>query len=232
MPFFDDSGPRIEEQHSPLERSFALVRDQLERMVALNILWAVQSAPLLIAWAFPAPDLVRVLFTLYTALAIPPATAILFAILAHVSSGESVDRHLLLECVQSHLKVGLLKLMPLYSLFFWLIVVMNFAADQGWAVLDVLAQLLILLLLTISLYWGPLIAAHPEWSLWQIGSGAVRLFWDHPGHTLLLGVVCAVALFFGIISIAGFVLIVPVLIMLFQTEFARAVLENRRQPVS
>ena len=36
------------------------------------------GAPLLLAWAFPLPEIVRIGFTLYSALALPPATALAF----------------------------------------------------------------------------------------------------------------------------------------------------------
>jgi hypothetical protein len=221
MPFFDDSGAHVEEERSPLERSFALMRDQLERMIALNLLWAAQGIPVLVAWAFPLPEGVRVLLTLYSALAFPPVTAALFAALYQVSSGLPIDRELLTDCFKQQVKPGLLKLMPLYSLFFWLAAAASFSAAQGWLLVDVLARAFLLLLLLISLYWGPLLVAHPEWSLPRLSLQAVRLFWQYPAHTLLLGGVCLFTLALGVISIAGMVLIVPVLMMLFQIEFYR-----------
>lgn len=223
MPFFDDSGPRIEEEQAPLARSFALLRDQLERMVALNLLWAVQGFPLLIAWAFPMPEFVRVLLTLYSALAIPPTTATVFAVLRQISDSVPLDLRLLVECFRQQAISGFLKLMPLYSLFFWLAVLAALSEGQGWLMLDVLARLFLLLLLLISLYWGPLLVDHPDWSLPQLQLRAVQLVWRSPAQTLLLGVACLVSLLLGVISIAGMVLIIPVLIMLFQIEFYRAV---------
>lgn len=229
MPFFDDSGPRVEEERTPLERSFALVRDQLERIVALNLLWAAQGFPLLVAWAFPMPEIVRVLLTFYSAFALPPATAIMFAVLREVSEGWPVDRALLTACFHRQLRPGLFKLMPLYSLFFWLAGLAVLAETQGWLVVDVLARLLLLLTLMISLYWGPLLAAYPEWSLRRLGLCAAQLFWLQPGQTLILGAVCLLAILLGIISIAGIVLIIPVLVMLFQIEFYRVVETNNPQ---
>ncbi|NWF70589.1 MAG: hypothetical protein HXY40_15990 [Chloroflexi bacterium] len=223
MPFFDDSDPRIEEERTPLERAFAILRDQLERMVALNLLWVAQGLPLLLAWAFPLPDFLRLTFTLYSALAFPPVTATLFAVLWQVSTGAAVDRYLIGDCFRQQLKPGLLKLMPLYSLFFWLAALALFAEDNGWLLLDVLARLLLLLTLLVSLYWGPLLVAQPAWPLSRLAARAVRLFWLHPAHTLLLALVCLAALFLGIVSIAGLALIVPILVMLLQTEFYRAV---------
>lgn len=221
MPFFDDTGPRVEEERTPLERAFALVRDQLERFVALNLLWAVHIAPLLIAWAFELPEAVRVLFTLYSVLALPPATAALFAVMARVSAGEPIDRHVLIECAREQWRNGLLKLLPLMSLFLWLALLRNAAAARGWMAIDVLAQLAIMLLALTSLYWGPLLADDPALPVWRVPVRAARLFWQHPGQTLLLAVFGLIAVALGIISIAGLVLIVPVLLILLQTEFYR-----------
>ncbi|MCC7206063.1 MAG: hypothetical protein IT323_02080 [Anaerolineae bacterium] len=223
MPFFDDSGVCVEEERTALERTFALAREQLERLITLNLLWALQGVPLLIAWAFPTPDAVRVILTFYSVLAIPPATATMYAMLARVCAGEPIDRHQLTDCAKGHALNGLLKLMPLYSLFFWLALLMNAATTGGWLALDVLARLLFLLLATLSLYWGPALAAHPEWSLVELVTRAARLFWRSPGQTLLLGGACLIATLLGVISIAGLVLIVPVLIILLQTEFYRSV---------
>ena len=91
---------------------------------------------------------------------------------------------------------------------------------------DVLAQLSLLLLLVVSLYWGPALAQHPEWPLQRIAAQAIRLFWEQPAQTLWLGGICVVALLLGTISIAGVVLIIPVLVMLLQTEFYRALDPN------
>ena len=226
MPFFDDSGPRIEEERSPLSRAFALLRDQLERMVALNLLWAAQGAPLLLAWAFPLPEIVRIGFTLYSAVALPPATATVFAVLRQVSEGEPLSPALLTAALRGHFKAGLFKLMPLYSLFFWLAGLSAFSAARGWMLPDVLAQLSLLLLLVVSLYWGPALAQHPDWPLQRIASQAVRLFWEQPAQTLWLSGICGVALLLGMISIAGVVLIIPVLVMLLQAEFYRALDPN------
>ncbi|MCB9452811.1 MAG: hypothetical protein H6672_15335 [Anaerolineaceae bacterium] len=227
MPFFDDSGPRIEEADGPLTRSFALLREQLERMIGLNLLWVAQGLPLLLAWAFPLPDILRLVFTLYSALAIPPATAAVFGVLREVTQGEPVGWALIAENVRTHFKSGLLKLMPLYSLFFWLGALAILAEDQGWFIVDVAVRLLLLLVLLVSLYWGPLLVAYPEWSLLRVLRRAGRLCWHNLGHTLLLGVFSLAAALLGMISIAGMVLIVPTLVMLFQTEYY-AVLEPER----
>lgn len=221
MPFFDDSGPRIEEADGPFARTFALLRDQLERMVGLNLLWATQALPLVLAWALPLPDILRVILTLYSAVAIPPANAALFAVVREVTQGEPVGWAMITENVRAQLKPGLLKLMPLYSLFFWLGALAVFAGEQGWLIVDVLVRLLLLLVLFASLYWGPLLVAYPEWSLFQVMRHAAQLAWRNLWHTLLLGAFCLAALLLGIISIGGLVLIVPTLIVLFQTEYYR-----------
>lgn len=221
MPFFDDSGPRVEEERTPLERAFALLRDQLERFVTLNLLWALQALPLLLAWAFELPDVLRAIFTFYSILALPVITAALFAVMARTSAGEPIDRPLVLECLHEQVRNGLLKLLPLYSVFLWGFVFANLAAERGWILADALAQLALMLLALSSLYWGPLLADQPALPVWRVPLAAARLTGQHPGQTLLLAVFGVAALVLGVISIAGLLLIVPVLLILLQTEFYR-----------
>lgn len=221
MPFLDDSGPKPEEERSPLGRTFALLRDQLERMVALNVFLALQGAPLLAAWAFPLPDALRIALSLYSALALPPALLAVYAVMRRTGDGELIGGGLLLACLREMLRPGLLALMPLLSLFFWLGAGAMFFAAQGWLLPDALARLLILLLAVASLYWGPLLAAQPEWPLWRALIGSARLVWRYPATSLAAGGLSLVALALGVISIAGMVLIVPVFVALLQTEHFR-----------
>jgi len=120
MPFLDDSGPRPEEERSPIRRSFALIKDQIERLIVINLLWALQCAPLLVAWAVSMPDWLRVLLTLYSVIALIPATGLLFTLTGQLSQGIPLDREEVLETLRQTWKASLLKLLPLYSMFAWL----------------------------------------------------------------------------------------------------------------
>jgi len=224
MPFFDDSGPRPEEERNPLWRALAVVRDQLERMMLLNLFWSVQTVPLIIAWAFPQiPAGVRLLLTLYTAIALLPATATLFAVLVQVSLGHPLDGELVQQCLREQMRPSFTKLLPLMSLFYWLAWGATIAAANQLLILDVLARLTLLLLAVTALYWGPLLVTAPELSVWGILRQSATQFWRTPAPTLLIALACLFALLLGAVSIAGLFLIVPVLVVLMQVELYRAV---------
>jgi hypothetical protein len=225
MPFFDDSGPRPEQERSPIWRSFALVKDQLERLVLVNLLWALQTIPLWLALAFDQiPAWLRVAMSLYTAIALAPATAALFAVVADLGEGIPLDREILWNHFKTQVKPGFLKLLPLLSLFYWVGLLASYAAGQGWLIVDTSARLVFLLLLVFSLYWGPLLVHEPKLQAWGILFRSAKLFWKRPGPTLLMGLACLLALALGVVSIAGFMLIVPVLIALFQVQLYLSIL--------
>lgn len=227
MPFFDDSGPRPEEEYSPIWRSFALVKDQLERLILVNLLWSCQTVPLLVALALDQiPLWVRIVLGLYTIVILAPATATLFSVIAELSDGVPLDGELLWNHFKVQLKPGFVKLLPLMSLFYWVGSLANYAATQGWLIVDTLAQLVLLFLLVFSLYWGPLLVYEPELSAWSLFYKSIRRFWNNPAQTLLVGLACFLALVLGVISIAGFLLIIPALIALFQINLYRSVKAN------
>ncbi len=219
MPFFDDSGPRPEEEHSPLWRSFALVKDQLERLILLNLIWAAQGLPLLLAFAVEQiATPLRFVLVLYTALALPPATATLFAALADLSAGATLDGEMLWQHLRAQFRPAFLKLLPLFSLFYWLALLAGLSAARGWLLVDVLARLGFLLLLVLAMTWGPLLVYRPELSAWGIFRQSLRHFWRFPAPTLGMGLASLLALLLGLVSVAGWLLIVPVLIALFQVQ--------------
>src|SRR6266851_4940069 len=53
MPFFHDTGADDEALERPIWGVFALVKDNLERVMLANIGWALQLLPALAALAFP-----------------------------------------------------------------------------------------------------------------------------------------------------------------------------------
>jgi hypothetical protein len=160
---------------------------------------------------------------LYSAFALAPATAAVFFTLAQVDRGLPLDLALIAGSLKEGFRPAFLVLLPLFSLFYWLALAAGFAAGQGWPVPDVAARLGILLLGTTALYWGPISAAHPHLLPWDVLARSMRLFWRAPGPTLLTGAVCLATATLGVISIAGFFLIVPVLVALFQTQLHRSV---------
>jgi hypothetical protein len=219
MPFFDDSDARLEGERHPVWRALALAREQLERVILLNLLWAAQTAPLLLAWAWPnLPVSARAALALYTAFAVLPASGMMFAALDALSDGTPLSGELFWESLKAQFAPSFLKLFPLCSLFVWLAWGASFAAAQNWLWLDVPARLAFLLLAVFSLYWGPLMVARPELSAWGILIQSARLVWRKPAPTLLTGLACLFALALGIVSLGGFFLIAPALIALMQVE--------------
>lgn len=223
MPFFDDSGPRPEEERNPVWRAFALLGDQLERLVLLNIVWALQLVPLIVSWAFPQiPAALRLVLTLYTVFALIPATGMLFGVLHETSNGVPLDFDLLRATLKEQFTPSLVKLLPLWSLFGWLAIGASAASARGWLLFDALARLLILLLAVVALYWGPLMIAEPERSAVGILRQSVHLFLRKPAPTLVTGIVCLAAALLGTVSVAGLFLIVPVAVGLMQIQLLRA----------
>ena len=223
MPFFDDTGARPEEERHPVWRALALAREQLERVIWLNLLWAAQTAPLLLAWALPGlPSWARTAMTLYTAVAILPATGMMFAALNALSDGAPLSNELFWESLRAQFAPSFLKLFPLSSGFVWLGWAAVFFAERGWLWPDVLARLAFLLLTVCALYWGALMVARPELSAWGILKESARLAWRRPAPTLLTGLACLFALALGVISLGGFFLIAPALMVLMQVELHRS----------
>lgn len=224
MPFLDDSGPRPEEERGILWRSTALIGEQLERMVLLNIVWALQSVPFLIAWAFPNLSAwFRIVFMLYSAFAFIPATAALFAILDQVSNGFPLDFEMASENFRAQFVPSLLKLLPLYSLFYWLSLLSTIAAQNKIIFVDAFARLLILTLAVFSVHWGGFFIHAPHLSALKIFTASMKLFWLKPGPTLLGALLCLIALVIGFISIGGMFLIVPILVVLIQIQLFHSV---------
>jgi len=227
MPFFEDSGVRVEEQRGPLFGAFATLFDQIERMVALNVAWAMQLVPLLAALAYQGlPAWVRVLLILYSVVALGPATGALFGAIARACDGELLRLDVVRESLCQAVRPSLTTLVPLYSTFVWLTLLAMWAGSRQVLAVNVLAQLAIMLLGVCAVYWGPLVAARPEQSALAVLRESVRLAWRAPLLTLFTGVAALLALVIGAISIGGTFLVVPVLVALLETEQYRGVMRN------
>ena len=91
-------------------------------MLLLNFAWVAQAAPLFLALAFTTwPYALRIALSIYSVLALVPATATLFAALNQVSDGAQLSLNLVKESLIAQFANSYIKLLPLYSLFFWLI---------------------------------------------------------------------------------------------------------------
>ncbi|MDI7275687.1 MAG: hypothetical protein QME94_06895, partial [Anaerolineae bacterium] len=162
MPFFNDIGVRVEEHQGPLWSTFAILADQIERMVALNLAWSLQLVPMLIGLGFhELPWWLRAPLLAYTGLALGPATAALFGMVARAGEGELLTLEVAREVLGALAAPGLTRLVPLYSAFAWLGLAAAISADAGLLALDVLARLAMLLVGLGAIYWGPLLALRP-----------------------------------------------------------------------
>ena len=81
-----------------------------------------------------------------------------------------------------------------------------------------LATLACLLWYLCATYWGPMLAVDPDADVASVVRGSLRLVWRYPAETFVTGLVAAVALVVGMVSIGGLVLIVPVVIALLHTQ--------------
>jgi hypothetical protein len=216
MAFFGDIGAR-DEPRGPIWGPFAIIRDNVERLVVVNIVWFLQLLPGLLALAFPhIPVWLRLAMGVYSASAAIPATGVLYALALAASRGE----HLSLELACQHLRKvampSLRKLTPLYGVFgalIWVVILLGSTVPTVATV----ATLGALLWYLCAGYWGPHLASDPGARVSSLVRSSVRLVWRYPGETLATGTVTAVALVIGFVSIGGLVLIVPVTVALFHT---------------
>jgi hypothetical protein len=217
MPFFADIEAR-DEPRGPIWGPFATIRDNVERLVVLNLGWSVQLLPGILALAFPSlPLWSRVLMALYSATVALPATGALYALTLAAARGEHLDVATALEELRAFAGPSVRTLGPLFGVFGGLIWLAVLAGPVVPAVAT-LATLAALLWYLCATYWGPLLVSHPEASAADLAGRSARLVWRYPAETLATGLVAAVALVVGLVSIGGLVLIVPVAIALLHTR--------------
>lgn len=220
----------LEMQADPkiLRQSIALWRSQWKGMVLLNLFWANQAVPLLLALVFSTwPYGLRIGLSLYSVLALVPATAMLFAALYQVSDGAQLSLSLVKESLIAQFTNAYLKLLPLYSLFFWLILADRWAIDKSLFVEATLIRLVILILGILSLYWGPAMVDVPALSAIGLFIASYKLTWHRQGITLLAGLYSLAALALGLLTILGLLLVAPVIVVLIQLQLFRAVAVRR-----
>jgi hypothetical protein len=224
MPFLDDTGIREEIDRGPFWSAFATFGGQLERMVAVNILWALQLAPAVLAMLLiGAPDVLRWALILYTAAAIPPATIVLYALMRRATESEPIESGLIRELLEQFLIPSYRAFAPLLGFLGFVLWLINTTNEAGLQIVSVPLQVVFLLLLTSANYWGPLLTQHPEWSAPAIIQQSLNFIWHAPGRSLLVSGVVLLALILGAISIGGLVLAIPVIVALLQTQMVLAV---------
>jgi hypothetical protein len=226
MPFFDDTGIDTQAAQGPFWGAFATLRDQLERLIVLNIAWSIQLLPGVAALAFAElPAWARLLMLAYSGLAIAPATGALYALARLAAQGEPLSLELATGALRSLALPSFRVLAPLYSTLGAACAAI--AALDTWRAagtppsllaLDVGLRLALLLGLTCASYWGPLFAQAPEQAPAALLRQSALLVWRYPGRALLIGGAVLLVLAIGAISVGGLFLVVPVLAALLQTH--------------
>ncbi|WP_129669807.1 hypothetical protein [Phytoactinopolyspora endophytica] len=212
MPFLDDIGPR-DERRGPTWAAFATIGGQVERLVAVNVGWSLVAAPGVVALAFAElPGWLRIMLGLASASALPLATAALFALAGVACREQHVDLALAKELTRELAGRSVRVLAPLYGTFGVLVWAGIMAGMAGFSALTTVVTLVALLWSVCAIYWGPLFVAQPHRSARHIARTSVRLVTRHPEQSLWTWVMTAAVLVVGAVSIAGLVLIVPVLV--------------------
>ena len=229
MPFLEDIGADDEVLQRPIWGTFALVKDNLERLIAANLGWSLQLIPAIVAFGFNSwPLMVRVLLVLYSVTALAPATAILFRFMARVCQYEALRLDMVKDDFRELAVPSFISLAPLFGVlgvFFWLTLLLS---TIHILLIDVLIRFIFIVLLVCSMYWGPLFAEDPERAPWSILGQSLLLVWRYPAPTVQTGIVVLLALLLGTISVGGLFLIVPVLVALLGTRRCYELLVRER----
>jgi hypothetical protein len=217
MPFVADIETR-DDSPGPIWGPFAVIRDHIETLVVLNLGWSMQLLPGVLALAFPQlPLWLRLAMELYSATAVIPATGVLYALTLAATRGEPVSKELAILSWRRLALPSFKTLAPLYGVFgvlIWLAIL----AGPSVPLVTTLATLACLLWYLCATYWGPMLAFDPDADVVSVARGSLRLVWRYPAETFVTGLVAAVALIIGMVSIGGLVLIVPVVIALLHTQ--------------
>jgi hypothetical protein len=228
MPFFADIDADDDVLRRPIWGTLSLIKDNLERLIAINICWSIQMLPAIAALGFPSlPTIIRILLIIYSATALAPATGILFTWIARISRNDTVRLDMLKDDFRQLALPSIISLAPLFGclgICYEAILLLGFAHIL---ILDVLMRFILLLLLVCAMYWGPFFAEYPKRSPFFLMQQSLSLAWHYPGPTALTMLIVLGAAALGIFSICGFFLIAPVLIALFQTRRCLELLERK-----
>jgi hypothetical protein len=217
MPFVADIETR-DESRGPIWGPFAVVRDNVELLLVLNLGWSLQLLPGVLALAFPQlPLWLRLTMGIYSATALIPATGVLYALTLAATRGEPLSMELAIQSWRDLALPSFRTLAPLYGVFgvlIWLAIVVG----PAMPVMTTLATLTCLLWYLCATFWGPMLAVHPDAAVASVVRDSLLLVWRYPAETFVTALVAAVALVVGMVSIGGLMLIVPVVIALLHTQ--------------
>ena len=221
MPFLEDTGVRTEEHRGPLLSAFAILLDQIERMVVLNLVWAAQFVPVLLAYVLSLPLAIRLMLLACNGFLYFPLTGMLYTAINRACDGELLRVDMVLDALRESARRSPLVLAPLVVTFPILVLIAVWAASANLFILDVLIRLAILLLGVCSIYWGPLFAVNTQGSAIFMLSRSADLFFHYPALTFLTGCAVLLTMIIGTFSVGGLFLIVPVLVALLETQLYR-----------
>ena len=217
MPFVADIETR-DESRGPIWGPFAVIRDNVELLLVLNLGWSMQLLPGILALAFPQlPLWLRLTMGIYSATALIPATGVLYALTLAAARGEQVSMELAILSLRDLALPSFRTLSPLYGVFgvlIWLAIMVG----PAMPVMTTLATLTCLLWYLCATFWGPMLVVYPDAGVASMVRGSILLVWRYPAETFVTALVAAVALVVGMVSIGGLVLIVPVVIALLHTQ--------------
>lgn len=200
----------------PFWATFALLREQVERLVALNLFWTLPLVPGVIGLAYPAlPLLLRTVLVGFSALFIVPASFAVYTVLARALSGREITFPETWQAFRQGVTQSFRSLAPLY-VFLGVLIWANLSLPVPDTVLVPL-RLLLLFTLGSSLTWGPLAAETPARSAAQLLRESFTLLLRHPARILWALAVSFLLLVAGTVSVGGLVLIVFVLLASYQT---------------
>jgi hypothetical protein len=217
MPFVADVGMR-DEPWGAIWRPFAIIRDNIEQLVTLNLAWSVQLIPGILALAFPQwPLWLRVVLGLYSATAVIPATGVLYALTLAACRGEQLSRDLAIESLRELALPSLRLLTPLFGAF-GILIWSALLVEPNAPFVTTLATVVGLLWYLCATYWGPLLVSQPGASIAVVAGRSTELVWRYPAQTCVTALVATIALLVGLISIGGVLLIVPVVVALLHCQ--------------
>jgi hypothetical protein len=227
MPFFDDTGVDQETRRGPFWGAFATLRDQPERLVAVNIAWSIHLLPGIISFGFPEiPLVLRILLFVYSGVAMTPATALLYTLVSRAVQTEPLTLDMVRDMLRGLIVPSFRALGPLLggiSVLFWLAVFFEtLPIDPAWRpimlVASTIAQFMLLVGFTCAAYWGILFVEQPNQSALALLRRSLRVTLAYPGRTVMVTLASGLALVVGAFSVGGLFLIVPVVMALLQVH--------------
>ena len=179
MPFVADIETRGDAK-GPIWGPFAVIRDNIESLVVLNLGWSMQLLPGVLALAFPQlPLWLRLTMGLYSATVLIPATGMLYALTLAATRGGQVSRELAVLSWRDLALPSFRLLAPLYGVFgvlIWLAIVVGPTVP----VVTTFATLACLLWYLCATFWGPMLVVDPDADVFSVVRGSLRLVWRYP----------------------------------------------------